>query len=89
MGWKLVCTGNPQICSHEIVCGDGYLNSDLEECDDGSNDFEGCGENCTSERPFFLCKHDLSIWPNSKCKSFEQLYEEFLNNPNPTPEEKE
>lgn len=50
---------NPDNCI--VKCGDSKMFAPYEVCDDGTNDNVGCGTNCLSVNPLWVCTSgDLS-----------------------------
>lgn len=63
-----MCEGSPQTCAPKSVCGDGYVNPDDEECDDGNKlDYEGCALDCKGPIELYECTNNFTKVPNSNC----------------------
>ena len=49
------------VCSYVPYCGDGKINQNIENCDDGNNvNGDGCSNLCKVE-PFYLCSAQPSV----------------------------
>ena len=56
------------------VCGDGYVNQESEDCDDGNNENgDGCHENCTIEPPYLAIYDD----PTASCEEISAIVKEY------------